>query len=259
MNIKSSGTSVHRSAYLLAELARHLTLMLEEFRAVNPPFHVQYLLYFLVYTKRQVEAICVLIGLETHPIYAEQAGQLLRVLIELSIKLAWMMNSEDSQQRDYRAWQFEKDSIKKEKLSDTQKRELLEIAGVTRYEQQIRTSLKGLPDLRQMADQVDPDYYDFYRQESSKIHLSTRTLKGAIGPTYHHNGHYNIQVDSPDDPSTCALVLLLTLILIDRVSKNTLPWLDLDTTGWTEAITSTRNEVDRLLRPILESITEPPS
>ena len=256
MTVSSTEGRIHRSAYLLAELAQQLTLMLKEFKAADPPFYVQYLLYFLVYAKRQIEAICVLMSLETHPIYAEQAGQLLRVLIELSIKLAWMMNPGDSQQRDYRAWQFEKDSIVKERLSDAQERELLELAGVTRYEEQ-ESSLKGLPNLRQMADEVDPDYYDSYRQESSKIHLSTRTLNRVIGPTYHHNGHYNIQVDSPDDPATRALVLLLTLILIDRISKNTLPWLDLDTAGWTEAITSTHNKIDKLLRPLLESITGP--
>lgn len=253
----SGEKAIQRSACLIAELAQQLTMMLGKVRSIDPLFHVKYLLCFLVYAKRQVEAICILVGLESHPIYAEQAGQLLRVLMELSIKLAWMMHPYENSQRDYRAWQIEKASTKAERLPPDKEEKILEETGVIRYEESIGSSIKGLPNLRQMADAVGPDDYQFYRWESSRIHLSTRTLDSVIGSIDEQYGNYNIQADPPDDLATRALVLCQTLRLIDRIAKDTLPWLGLDTTKWTDDIREAYSEVDGSLRPLIELTSEP--
>ena len=255
MNVSSAERPVRRSAYLLAELAQQLTLMLKDFKADNPPFYFKYLLYFLIYAKRQIEAICILLAHESHPIYAEQAGQLVRVLIELTIKLAWMVNPDEASQRDYRALQMEKDSVKKEQLSDAQKDEIYKRSGILRYECQTKRSITRPPKVYQMATEIDSDIYILYRWESSRVHLSLLTLSNTIEFTQEQDGSYKVYADAPDHESVSATILFQTLILLDQVAKTTLPQLDLNTTAWTASIRNVQQEIGLLLTPLInESI-----
>ena len=246
--------SIQKSALLLANLALHFTQVLRGYKLPRRRrLYMKYLLYFLVYGKRQVEAICVLVGQLTYPIYAEQAGQLLRVLTELTIKLAWMMNCEDEEAREYRAWQLEKASVKVERLPDDEEGLALEMLGVRRYEEESGRVIKGIPTVKQMADSLDAaDEYQFYRWESSRIHLSSSSLSSVLSFQSEQDSQHKIIADVPDHPSIRARVLWLTLVLMDRIGKETLPRLDIDTSTWNTAIQEAYTEIIESLSSLME-------
>ena len=178
-----NSSPIQRSARLLNDLVSVLKPLLDGFQTEPRGLHIGHLSRFLVYTIRQVRAICVLVG-DPSQRYAEQAGQLLRGLYEIYGKAAWMMNPDDEQQCTRRAWRLEKAGVKKEPLSDIGKQELKELfekRGITKYEEG-SSPLKGLPTLKDMFSEIGhPDFYQCFRYESSAIHMSVTTL----GTTVH--------------------------------------------------------------------------
>ena len=245
----TDSSAIKNSADLLADLALELRSLLDGARTEPRGVHTKYLALFLVYTVRQVRAICLLVGCESTPFYAEQAGQLLRGLCEICIKAAWMMAPDDDNERNSRALRMDKASIKREKLSDGQKRELFKLHSIGGSEGGF-ADLKGLPTLRDMSlESCPPHIYDIFRFESSSLHVSLSTLFTTVHS--YNLDERRVTFDGPDPPDSRARRLLATFDVLLHITRLLIIGLELDSDAWGEAEVRTHNVMVGVLSPLL--------
>ena len=244
-----NSSPIQRSVILLNDLVSALKPLLDGFQTERCSLHIGYLSRFFVYTIRQVRAICILVG-DPSQKYAEQAGQLLRGLYEIYAKAAWMMNPDDEQQRTRRAWRLQKAGVKQERLSDNQNQEWFEKLGINKYEED-SSPLKGLPSLKCMFSEIGcPDLYEFFRYESSAIHVSVLTLSTTV-----HSldlADRTVTLDGPDLPSSSARRLLATLDVLCRTARVRINGLGLDSQAWDKVEAAKTREIVSLLSPLLK-------
>ena len=237
-------TPIQISAELISDLSSELRRLL---RAGTPLYglHFGYMSLFTLHTIRQVKAICILIGFEKEPYYAEQAGQLVRNLCELYAKLAWMMKPKNDEERDYRAWQLEKSTIDKDQMADDKKHNRYKELGIVEYESNIRP-IKGLPSIICMLREIksSEDIEKIYRKESSTIHLSKKTLMTNI--YYISPETSEIIVYPPDTLASRAKRLKRTLLLLDHIAVELIAGLKLDI-DWNKEKRLVRSTVKELL------------
>ena len=243
-----NASPIQRSVILLNDLVSALKPLLDGFQTERCGLHIGYLSRFLVYTIRQVRAICILVG-DPSQKYAEQAGQLLRGLYEIYCKAAWMMNPDDEQLCDRRAWCLEKTGIKKEPISDNKKQDLFETRGISEYET-TSSPLKGLPTLKDMFSEIGrPDLYQIFQYESSAIHMSVTTLDTTVHSVDLVDS--TVTLDGPDPPSSRAKRLLATRDVLCLTARVFIDGLGLDSQAWNKVEVAKTEEIVRLLSPSL--------
>ena len=244
-----NSSPIQRSVKLLNDLVSALQTLMDGYQTERSGLHIKYLSLFLVYTIRQVRAICILVGDESAPYYAEQAGQLLRCLCEVYAKAAWMMNQDDEQGCTHRAWRLEKASVQKEPLSDAQKQELFESLGIIAYEN-TSSHLKGLPSPKCMFTEIGrSDLYEIYQYESSAIHMSLTTLSTTVHSI--DPADRTVVLDGPNPPSSSARRLLATLNVLLYSARVLISGLGLDSQAWEDIEEVRWREIVSLLEPLL--------
>lgn len=248
----NNGARIQKSAELLADLTNELQDLCSDFETVPQGLHTKYLGLFLVYTIRQVQAICILIS-NPAPFYAEQAGQLSRGLCEIYAKAAWMMQPDSESDRDQRAWRLEKSSIEREPLSERQRATLCTMIGIEAYESE-RSNLRRIPTTKKMLSRIGAsDVYDLFRWESSAVHMSLITLATTVHQLDANTGR--VTVGGPNQPVDRGKRLLLALDMLGRLASVVITGLGLNSENWRAAYVATFGEVMELLSPLVETET----
>ncbi len=246
----NNGSRIQSSAELLADLTKELQDLCSDFETEPQGLHTKYLGLFLVYTIRQVQAICILIN-NPAPFYAEQAGQLLRGLCELYAKAAWMMYPEAEGDRDYRAWRLEKSSVAKEPLSAGQRKKLYSLAGIDKYEGEY-SILKPIPSTRKMLLGIGAsDVYDFFQWESSAIHISLTTLSTTVHRLDTETGR--VMVGGPNHPVDRGKRLWVALDMFGRIADLIIMGFGIDLQDWVDIQATKVAEIAGLLAPLAEA------
>ena len=243
-----NSSPIERSARILNDLVSELKALMDDYQTERHGLHIGYLSLFFIYTIRQVRAICILVGDESAPYYAEQAGQLLRCLCEIHAKAAWMMKPDNEQEQTRRARCLQKASVKRERLSDHKEQELLESLGITAYEKEY-FPLKNPPQIRQMLEIESPDLYKIYQYESSAIHMSSTTLLTTVHSVDPKDR--NITLDGPNPLSSPARRLCATLDVLYHTSRVFISGLGLDLRAWEDVEAVRWREIVSLLSPLL--------
>ncbi len=247
-----NSSPIQRSAEVLVKLTEEFQELCSDFETESHGLHTKYLGLFLVYTIRQVQAICILIN-NPAPFYAEQAGQFLRGLCEIYAKADWMMKPDTESDRDRRAWHLEKASIKKELLSESQQKNLCTLLGIDAYEDEL-SNLTDLPSTKKMLLEIgSSDIYDFFRWESSAIHMSLITLATTVHQLDVETGR--VTIGGPDHPVNRGKRLLLALDVFRRIARVVITGLGLNLQTWEEIQAATVTEIIEILSPLLETET----
>lgn len=239
---------IRRSAELLYDLTRKLLESLEGYQPEIRRLHTKYLLCYLLYTIRQVQAICLLVGNNKSPYYSEQAGQLVRVLYEIYAKSGWMIYPDTDNERNRRAWRLEKTGVGKEPLSDREKQELYMLLGIAEYETQT-CQLKELPTIKSMLDEIGQDdiSYSIYSHESSAVHASVKSIGKAINYD-EEDGRIRSNADSIESR---ALRLTATLVIFNKIVEVITPGLGIQCKRWEDTKTIVWNEITEMLNPFI--------
>ncbi len=247
MDAVNNSFPIHRSAELLVNLTDELKRLRRNPETDPHSPHIKYLGLLLVHTIRQVQAICILID-NPAPVYAEQAGQLLRGLCEIYAKAAWMMHPETESERDYRALCLEKSSIVKEHLSEDQQREVIVLVGIDKYEEEV-SELSKPPSTKDMLSEIGAsDVYDFFRWESSAVHMSLTTLATTVHGFDTKTGH--VMLGGPNHPVHRAMRLWLALDILRRIADVVITGSCRKSHDWENIRSTITAEIVGLLSPL---------
>ena len=244
---------IQRSAQLLSDLTVKLLESLEGYQPEIRGLHTKYLIYYLLYTIRQVQAICLLIRNNRLPYFSEQTGQLVRVLYEIYAKSSWMIYPDNDCERNNRAWRLEKAGVYKEPISDKRRQEICKLLGVTEYENQTYP-LKQPPDIKGMLKEIDQHdiNYNIYSHESSAVHASSRSMMKAINYDV-ENERIRIKADSIESQ---ALRLLATLTIFNKIVEVIIPGLGVQCKRWEDTRTIVWNKMTEMLNPIINRVDQ---
>ena len=247
---------IRQSAQLLYDLTVKLLESLEGYQPEIRGLHTKYLILYLLYTIRQVQAICLLVGNNKLPYYSEQAGQLVRVLYEIFAKSSWMVFPDKDNECNRRAWRLEKASVYKETKSEKEKQEICKLLGITEYEHQTCT-LKQPPTIKDMLkeigqhdinlDQQHDINYSIYSHESSAVHASFRSMIKAIN--YDTENRY-IKINA-DSVNSRALRLTTTLVIFNHILEVIIPSLGIQCEKWENIRTTVWHEIIEMLNPLI--------
>lgn len=260
----SPDARIRKSADLIVALASTLTTALEERKIEDCGPACQLLSRLCVHAIRQSQAICILVGRmdgATPAYFAEQAGQLLRGLVETWARAAWMMQPETESDRDERALRTVKDSLvemrKKleyaishdlgradETIEELERQEAI----VVEEETKLGREVKLLPDTRCLCETCDrPDLYNIFAHESDPAHASAVTL----GTTVSHRDETWQHLGGENRPLRRAALLSATLIVLEATGEVVVDGLDLDSHAWNADKEGVRAETQRLLGPLM--------
>ena len=252
-------SSIKKSADLLIALASTLGTLLQSASVENAGPDIQLLARFCVHTVRQVQAICILIGKEEAPYFAEQAGQLLRGLCETWGRASWLMKPNDENERIDRAWRIYKDGVVN--LREKVQYDLDHSHPVTKGWQKAVadldlllakreqfTPLKGMPDSRSIYEALGrSDFYSVFRHESDPAHVSAVTLGAMVA----HMDARSQHLGGPNPSVRRAQVLLASRALLEATARVIIAGLGLDSGRWEEDEALVRGETDERLQPLV--------
>ena len=263
-SVTTPDTRIRTSADLIVALASTLATSMEEREIAECGPACQLLARLGVHAVRQAQAVCILVGRldETVPAYyAEQAGQLVRGLVETWARAAWMMWPESEVEQDERALRIVKDSLveMRKKLDYAaehglggagEAREELERQeeAVAAEEARLCREVNLLPDTRYLCESCErPDLYYVFARESDPAHASSVTLATTVAVrhgTWQHLGGENLEIRR-------ALLLSVTRAVLEAIGPVILEALSLDSRTWHSDEARVREETDRLLGPMM--------
>lgn len=247
-----------RACDALKALADHLAAMLGGKMIEAESVTQQILTRQLVVVVRQVHSIALLVGL---PYYAEQAGQLVRGLAELTRIVLWLDEPDDADERLVRALTFWKDGVRqtrsKYEYQERIGREILESewealekqeALVADQESGLGRKVGGLPDARAMWEELGrEDLYGLFRWESDPAHGSAVTL----GTVVHASSETHFDLGGPNLPRDRARRLGAALALLQLAGTVIVEGLGQDVESWRTASSHAEAEMSDLLMSLL--------
>lgn len=211
-----------------------------------------------VFVVRQVHGIAILLG---WMFYAEQAGQLIRGLAELTRIVLWLDVPDDPVERRERALTFWNDGIRQTRSKyDYQQQNGRTILArewklieqqeqlIAEQEAEYGVTAGSLPDARAMWESLGrPDLYGLFRWESDPAHGSAVSL----GTVVASNTPDHFDLGGPNMPKDRARRLGAALILLQLSGETIVRVLNRDLDAWKAASQAAGAEMTALLSPIL--------
>lgn len=212
---------------------------------------------------RQVHGISFLVAL---PFYAEQAGQLVRGLAELTRITLWLDVPDTAEERLERAVMFWKDGIQqtrnKYEYQESIGRKMLSAEWdqldyqdklITEQEEVLRKTVTGLPSAKAMWKELGrEDLYGLFRWESDPAHGSAVTL----GTVVRNSTDTHFDLGGPNQPRDRARRLGAALALLQLAGGVIIERLDRGVQAWRTASCDTEAAMTELLSPLLPSGSE---
>ena len=207
---------------------------------------------------RQVHSIAFLVG---WPYYAEQAGQLVRGLAELTRLVLWLNAPDDVEERSARAVMFWKDGIRQTRskyeyqesigqavLSGEWKQLDSQDNLIAEQEDKLGREVGELPNARTMWEDLGRgNLYGLFRWESDPSLFSAVTL--VIVVRSRTGDHFDL--GGPNAPKDRARRLGAALLLLQLSGDVIAEGLGRDVEAWEATSNETGTEMERLLSPYL--------
>ncbi|HLF43044.1 MAG TPA: hypothetical protein VJA46_05890 [Acidimicrobiia bacterium] len=264
--MKSEGASISKTederivaaCDALKGLADHLAeLLANEKIAADTPTQ-QLLARQAVFVVRQVYGVALLVAL---PFYAEQAGQLVRGLAELTRIILWLDAPDDAERQFEQAVIFWKDGIQqtrsKYEYQGSTGRQVLpheweQLANqeklIADQEAKLGRKVGGLPNAKKMWEDLGrEDLHGLFRWESDPAHGSAVTL----GTVVRSNTEEHFDLGGPNQPkdrarrlgAALALLQLSGDVIVERLGRNI--------ESWQAASSETEAQIADLLSPLM--------